>query len=151
MSARGACLKCRILTLARWAIPIEDREDLSRLESSPTMSPMRGWLFSVRGFGLVAAVAVACLCASARAQPTDIDFAAARDAYRAGDSARLERIAPRLKGHILEPYVEYWRLKLGLDDADPESVRAFLHRYASMPIAERLRADWLKSLGSGKR
>src|SRR5690242_18060326 len=111
------------------------------------MSPMRGWLFSVRGFGLVAAVAAAWLCASARAQPTDIDFAAARDAYRAGDSARLERIAPRLKGHILEPYVEYWRLKLGLDDADPESVRAFLHRYASMPIAERLRADWLKSLG----
>ena len=111
------------------------------------MSPMRGSLFSVRGFGLLAAVAVACLCASARAQPTDIDFAAARDAYRAGDSARLERIAPRLKGHILEPYVEYWRLKLGLDDADPESVRAFLHRYASMPIAERLRGEWLKSLG----
>jgi soluble lytic murein transglycosylase len=96
----------------------------------------------------VATAAVfACLFRAAGAQPTDLDFAAARDAYRAGDSARLERLAPRLKGHILEPYAEYWRLKMRLDDADPESVRAFLQRYADMPLAERLRGEWLKSLG----
>src|SRR5438093_890368 len=43
------------------------------------------------------------------AQPNDADFVAARDAYRAGDAMRLERIAPRLKGHLLEPYVGCWR------------------------------------------
>jgi len=88
----------------------------------------------------------ACIAVSAQAQPTDADFAAARDAYRAGDSARLERIVPRLKGHLLEPYALYWQLKLKLDEADAEIVREFLERYADLPVSERLRNDWLKSL-----
>jgi soluble lytic murein transglycosylase len=82
-----------------------------------------------------------------RAEPGDADFIAARDAYRAGDAARLERIAPRLQGYLLEPYVSYWRLKLRIDEADPVAVRAFIERYADMPLAERLRSDWLKALG----
>src|SRR5262249_11171447 len=58
--------------------------------------------FSVRRI-----VPLAFLCAGlACAQPNDADFAAARDAFRAGDSARLERIAPSLKGHLLEAYVD---------------------------------------------
>ena len=93
------------------------------------------------------ALATACLVHGARAQPSDLDFVAARDAFRAGDAARLERLAPALKGHLLEPYVEYWRLRLTLDDADPEAVHAFLARYADMPLGERLRGEWLKSLG----
>jgi soluble lytic murein transglycosylase len=83
----------------------------------------------------------------ARGEPTDADFIAARDAFRAGDAVRLERIAPRLHGYLLEPYVEYWRLKLKLDDADSAAIRAFVERYADMPLAERLRAEWLKTLG----
>ena len=94
-----------------------------------------------------ATAAAACLSAVALAQPTDADFAAARDAFRAGDSARLERLAPRLKGHLLEPYVQYWRLRLKLDEADPDQVRAFLENHADMPLADRLRTEWLKSLG----
>jgi len=85
--------------------------------------------------------------AAALAQPPDADFIAARDAFRAGDSARLDGVAPRLKGHLLEPYVSYWQIKLNLDDADPERVRAFLTRYDGMPLADRLRSEWLKSLG----
>lgn len=81
------------------------------------------------------------------AQPGDTDFIAARDAFRAGDAGRLEKIVPRLKGHLLEPYVAYWQLRLRLDDADPERVRAFLARAEGMPLSDRLRADWLKSLG----
>jgi soluble lytic murein transglycosylase len=84
---------------------------------------------------------------SARAEPGDSDFAAARDAYRAGNLARLEKLAPRLQGYLLEPYVTYWRLKLKIDEVDPQAVRDFLERYADMPLAERLRSDWLKSLG----
>ena len=94
-----------------------------------------------------AAILAVCVSFAALAQPTDADFAAARDAYRAGDSARLDHLAPRLKGHLLEPYVQYWRLRLKLDDADPAAVRAFLERYADMPLADRLRGEWLKSLG----
>src|SRR5215472_6443749 len=55
--------------------------------------------------------------------------------------------APRLKGYLLEPYVEYWRLKLKIDEADPAAVRAFLARNADLPLAEQLRTEWLKSLG----
>jgi soluble lytic murein transglycosylase len=93
------------------------------------------------------AAAAACLSAVAFGQPTDADFAAVRDAFRAGDSARLERLAPRLKGHLLEPYAQYWRLRLKLDEADPDLVRAFLEHHADMPLADRLRVEWLKSLG----
>src|ERR1700688_1379921 len=82
----------------------------------------------------------------ARAEPTDADFAIARDAFHAGDAARLDRIAPRLKGHLLESYVEYWQLRLNLDDTDPERVRSFLARREGGPLADRLRGEWLKSL-----
>ena len=80
----------------------------------------------------------------ALAQPTDADFSVARDAFRAGDAARLERVAPRLKGHLLEQYIAYWQLRLKLDDADPERVRAFLARNEGTPLGDRLRGEWLK-------
>ncbi|TMH13681.1 MAG: transglycosylase, partial [Betaproteobacteria bacterium] len=84
---------------------------------------------------------------AARAEPNDADFVIARDAFRANDAARLDRIAPRLKGHLLESYVEYWQLRLKLDDADPERVQSFLKRREGGPLADRLRGEWLKSLG----
>src|SRR5438128_7828686 len=93
-----------------------------------------------------AAMAVAVTLA-AQAQTGDSDFIAARDAFQAGDALRLEKIAPRLKGHLLEAYVAYWQLKLRLDEADPDRVRAFLARNGAMPLADRLRGEWLKSLG----
>jgi soluble lytic murein transglycosylase len=111
------------------------------------MLPM-SWslLRSSAGRRAAAALATACIALAARGQPSDADFVLARDAYRAGDAARLEHIAPRLAGHLLEPYVAYWRLRLQIDTADPGAVRAFLARYAELPFAERLRGDWLKSL-----
>ena len=83
---------------------------------------------------------------AARTEPTDAEFVIARDAFRANDAARLDRIATRLKGHLLESYVEYWQLRLKLDDADPEPVRSFLTRREGGPLADRLRGEWLKSL-----
>ena len=91
---------------------------------------VRAALMLVIGFGV-----------SAQAQPTDADLVAARDAYRAGDAARLDRIAPRLKGHLLEQYVSYWQIRLKLDDADPERVKAFLTRNAAVVLAVRTIAE----------
>ncbi len=119
---------------------------MSHLNASLTMLPMSALLSSTFAARCATTLA-ACISFAALGQPTDADFAAARDAYRAGDSARLERLAPRLKGHLLEPNVQYWRLRLKLDAADPAAVRAFLERYADMPLADRLRGEWLKSLG----
>ena len=103
--------------------------------------------FSLLLAACVAAAATVTQPGAARAQATDADFVAARDAFRAGDAARLERVAPRLKGYLLEPYVEYWQLKLKIDEVDPAAVRAFLKRNADMPLADQLRIEWLKSLG----
>jgi soluble lytic murein transglycosylase len=38
-------------------------------------------------------------------------------------------------------------MRLRIDEADPAAVRAFLDTYAGTPVADRLRVDWLKSLG----
>src|ERR1700694_5546559 len=113
-----------------------------------------GTLLRVTGRSATALAMAAGLAASfanfagarAQAQPTDADFAVARDAFHAGDAARLDKIAPRLKGHLLESYVESWQLRLKLDDADPERVRSFLTRREGGPLADRLRGEWLKSL-----
>jgi len=84
--------------------------------------------------------------ATAQGAALDEDFLAAREAYEAGNAVRLETHASRLQGHLLEPYVAYWRLSLRLEEASPEEVRGFLSANRNGPLAERLRAEWLKSL-----
>jgi len=84
---------------------------------------------------------------AAYSAPGDDDFLAAREAYRVGNAARLEKHAARLKGHLLEPYVDYWRLAMRLEQASPEDVRAFLAANRDSPLSERLRNEWLKLLG----
>ena len=99
-------------------------------------------LFELAGSGALIVLAMALSLApvhGARAEPTDADFAMARDAFHAGDAAKLDKIAPRLKGHLLESYVEYWQLRLKLDDDDPDRVRSFLARREGSPLADRLR------------
>jgi hypothetical protein len=66
---------------------------------------------------------------SVYAAPGDDDFLAMRDAFRVGDTRKLDLYAPKLKGHVLEPYAAYWQLRPRLNDAAPETVRAFLAEY----------------------
>ena len=106
------------------------------------MSSMLRPLVRLLVFSAVAAIAIA-----VRAEPTDADFLAAREAFLANDAAALDRIAPRVNGHLLESYVGYWQLHLKIDEASPEAMRSFLDRYAGMPLADTLRGEWLKSLG----
>jgi len=77
---------------------------------------------------------------------SDADVLAAKAAFEKGDRVKLAGLAPGLRGHVLEPYVEYWRLKLAIDDATSETIRDYLDRYPNTPLAEKLRVDWLKSL-----
>lgn len=74
------------------------------------------------------------------------DFLKARAAYAAGNIVRLDEYAKRLQGYVLEPYIAYWRLRSRLEDAPPETVRAFIWRYSDTLLAERMRAEWLKAL-----
>jgi soluble lytic murein transglycosylase len=74
-------------------------------------------------------------------------FLAAREAFTKGQSARLAEIAPRLRGHALQPYVDYWQLLLRLDVAQPGEISDFFTRHDGTLVAENLRREWLKQLG----
>jgi soluble lytic murein transglycosylase len=95
----------------------------------------------------LAGLAIATFAGSAAAQ-TDADFLAAKAAAERNDARRLDALVPALSGHVLEPYVQAWRLRIGLDAADPAVVRAYLARHGGTPPAEQLRIEWLKSLAS---
>ena len=71
----------------------------------------------------------------------------AYDAFRAGDPLKLQRVSTVPASHVLAPYLEYWRLKLRLEDTPDAEVRAFLAQQSGSYLADRLRADWLKELG----
>lgn len=87
----------------------------------------------------------------AQAAGTDEDFLAAREAYRIGNEARLNTYAKRLRGHLLEPYVLYYQLKIRLDEASADDVEAFIASHRDSPLSERLRAAWLKVLAKSER
>jgi soluble lytic murein transglycosylase len=88
---------------------------------------------------------------SAKLDPQDAALLAARDAFEANSRTRLAQLAPKLKDHLLGPYVEYWQLFFRLPGAPAEEVRAYLSRYPGSALAEQLRTDWLKVLGKSAR
>ena len=89
-----------------------------------------------------------CLSLSLFAQESrDGTYLAARDAYRAGDKARLDRAAAQLGNHELLPYVENYQLRMTMDQGDSAALRAFFNRYERSYVAEKLRADWIRWLG----
>jgi soluble lytic murein transglycosylase len=103
--------------------------------------------------GLAAALllAAAALAHAAKLDSQDEALLAARDAFEAGNRAKLAAAAPQLQGHVLWPYVEYWQLFQRLPAARAEDVRDFLSRYAGSVLAEQLRTDWLKVLAKSGR
>ena len=72
----------------------------------------------------------------------------AHQAFSARQLANLERAARAVPDeHVLRPYVEYWRLALAGRNDDAR-IADFLARYPGSQLAERVRGDWLKSLGA---
>ena len=94
-----------------------------------------------------ASLVLLAMAGAARGEPTDADFLAARAAFERGDRAGLAALAAPLAGHLLQPYVEFWQLKLALDTATRDDVRGYWERWADTPLADRLRVEWLKTLG----
>ncbi|HJW24822.1 MAG TPA: transglycosylase SLT domain-containing protein [Rhodocyclaceae bacterium] len=77
----------------------------------------------------------------------DTAFLIARDAFRAGDYIKLERAAAVVgSGYDLSPYIEYFQLRMNLEQVDPATIRSFLERYDGSYVAEKLRGDWLRML-----
>lgn len=96
---------------------------------------------------LIAAVGAVLMCAQiVHAAKQDDDFLAAREAFRAGDVVRFERNAKSLSDYVLEPYIAYWRLRMRLEQATPDEIRALLARTRDGAVSNSLRSDWLKLL-----
>src|SRR6267154_1336041 len=88
--------------------------------------------------------------APSSALSADDALQAAHDAARLGDRDLLASFAPRVAGHLLEDYYEYWKVSLAVrsGETDDTAVRTFLERYPGTYLSDRLRADWLLALGS---
>jgi soluble lytic murein transglycosylase len=101
-------------------------------------------------FRSIAALSFVVLSATAQGAPagsTADAFLGAYDAYRVGDALKLARYSKRLEGDLLEPWGDYWRLAVRLEDASDADVQAFFSAHGSTYVAELLRGDWLKVLG----
>jgi len=78
----------------------------------------------------------------------DDDFMRARQAYASGEQAAFEKHAARIPAtHPLQIYLAYWRLQKNGNMENDDRVSDFLSTYPDTWLAERVRADWLKSLG----
>ena len=86
------------------------------------------------------------LALPARAALVD-DLNAARDAAHVGNLNKLSDLASRIDGTALEMYPRYWLIAAQIDQMPEAQITAFLDRYAGSAMADRLRADWLRSLG----
>lgn len=74
-------------------------------------------------------------------------FMTAREAFRVGQRERLAQAAERLRGHVLEPYGDYWQLLVRRAEASDADYEAFLARNDNSVLAERARVEWLRALG----
>ena len=99
------------------------------------------------------AAVVCCIAAQAAGANTgtksaaDDSLLAAYDAYRAGDPVKFAKHAAKIDNHLLEPWLDYWRLSMRLEDASNREVREFFAKHPNDYVSERLRSDWLRVLG----
>ena len=119
--------------------------NLSHTLAMPGFRPVNAALAAL----VLGALAVSGLAwgAAARTDKSEEAVLFARDAFRAGNPVTLSRVAAQARGHVLEPYVEFWQLRLRIDQRGAEEIRDYLDRHQGSYLAERLRADWLRVLG----
>lgn len=95
----------------------------------------------------VALTGVLSLTAAAQNRPDDTVILEMQQAHRQNDRARLSRLMPQARGHVLEPWAAFWELRARLDTAGPSEVQDFLTRYAGTYQEDRMRLEWLQLLG----
>jgi len=107
----------------------------------------RRHLAAVLAAALLGCPGYAASAAAGRGDRADEAVLIARDAFRTGNSLMLSRVAANARGHVLQPYVEFWQVRMRLEERSAAEVLDFLSRHEGSYLAERLRADWLRVLG----
>ena len=82
----------------------------------------------------------------ASAAGPDEAFLAAHKAYGNGDVDALEAQLVVLDDHVLAPYVRYWQIRMGIEQADADEVRTFLREVDGTLVGRRMRAAWMREL-----
>ena len=100
---------------------------------------------------LLCVLLLACSLPATHAASGDDRVLAAKDAVQRGDRIKLAKQLEAVRGHELEPYVEYWLLRLRLEEADSAELRDFLARQSGSYLADKLRGEWLKTLGKHRQ
>lgn len=90
--------------------------------------------------------ALTLLSSAAFAATADDAFLEARDAFQRGNATKLDQLLPQLEGHALQPYAQYWQLRMYLDVVPVSRIESFLATHQGSLIADRMRADWLRQL-----
>jgi soluble lytic murein transglycosylase len=90
--------------------------------------------------------------ALAWADAGDAELMRARAAYDSKNGIALSENVAQLQaqGYVLAPYADYWLMLLNMTDAEPQTVRDFLTKYADFPFADRVRGEFLKKLGKAQ-
>src|SRR5437660_1237651 len=77
--------------------------------------------------------AAALLAAPLALAANDDAVLGAYDAYRAGDALKFARFAKKLDGHLLDPWIDYWRVAMRLEDTPTKDVHACREDRARLP------------------
>lgn len=75
------------------------------------------------------------------------DFEAGREAYSKRNIARIAESAEKLNNDRFANYGQYWLLSAQIDQVDEMTMQGYLKTYADSYLADKLRGEWLKSLG----
>lgn len=78
------------------------------------------------------------------------DFSNARKYLYNGHLQKHEILTEKLKRYPLYPYLLYYRYLRYISSTPAEDIEAFLSQYSELPIAYRLRRQWLKKLAARK-
>lgn len=90
-------------------------------------------------------------CSAALAASSDETFLAAREAYQQGNVDALDAQITLLDEHELLPYVRYWRLRMDIEQVQPEQIKNFLDSVEGTLVADRMRATWMRELAEQQR
>ena len=79
------------------------------------------------------------------------NFLEARDAFRQGNEKKLIKVSKKLNQHPLYPYLEYWIIRLRIDELKEKRLTAFSQKYPQSIMSQKLHEDWLHTLARKKQ
>ena len=100
---------------------------------------------------IFAATALVLVCWRSACAAGLVDYLHAERALKSGDREAYDALSAAVRDYPLYPYLRFAELTRDLDRASDEAIESFLAEYPDTPLAERLRAAYLKRLARAER